>query len=959
VRKQAIGNLILKILIVLVAVAAVVVTIVLCVKANSDNRLIRKELNIEAGSTEFSAADFLRDTSLTARFSAESQYNLNKVGSYQLQLIVGEERYNVILHVVDTVKPVATTKPMLVALGTNLAPEQLLTSISDATAVYVEYEKAPDTKVAGEQDVSVLLTDEGGNMLRLATKIYVTETVNRIIYQLGDPYPQLSEFIGEDAYAEFSPPLSQLNIKTPGTYYLDVNIFDSVYSVIMDAVDTVSPVAQPAQGIEIYPGTSLPDPRQMVVDVFDATELSFAYADDYQFDEPGDYSVVVSITDLGGNQTLVVVSLRVLDTSEKDTNPPVITGATNLVSNIGSIITYAENITVFDAYDGKLDVRNPAYFKVDSSAVRPNSVGIYPVVYTATDRAGNSTSVTVQIQIQHMDVDDATVYAYADTILSGIVSDSMTRTEKIQSIFRYVYNLTENFSTDVTSDYTDRYTRQAYYGFLGYAGDPYTACSMMRLLFDTVGIEYKVVTRSASDFSHWWLLIDFGSGWFHVDALQNGYLWTTDGRVIRSDSEEAKNMEIDKIRFAYQMTDADLAEYTHLINAHRPGWNYYTFDNDAFPPTPTRNSDGSFNAATYTLQYIAGTGGTISGIAAQAVEHGVSGSTVVAVPGYMYRFVRWDDGVTSPERSDAVNGDRTYKAIFEFDPTSVVFYKLEYLAGEGGYLIGATAQNLRENSEGTAITAVADIGYRFIGWSDGKTDVTRTDIATSSLTITALFEKIEEPVTPPDDNENKDDEEEKKPVIYVDAGHGFANTNGTIDRGAGENTAYHALTGKYESDLNLEIALKLREILLELGYEVLMTRESESDECVLVADRVERVNASNADIFISIHGNSYTSESVKGARVYYSSGNANVDTCIGYANTVAAAINQTQGASLKNVTVQDHPNIAVIRGILVPTVLVETCFLTSPEDAALAANAEWIETMATALSLGIQNQLAK
>jgi flagellar basal body-associated protein FliL len=76
VKNQAIGNLILKILIILVAVAAVVATVFLVVKANSDNRQIRKDLTVEAGITDFSANDFLRDKSLTARFSAESQSKL-------------------------------------------------------------------------------------------------------------------------------------------------------------------------------------------------------------------------------------------------------------------------------------------------------------------------------------------------------------------------------------------------------------------------------------------------------------------------------------------------------------------------------------------------------------------------------------------------------------------------------------------------------------------------------------------------------------------------------------------------------------------------------------------------------------------------------------------------------------------------------------------------------------------
>ena len=1084
-KNKAIGNLILKVLIVLVAIAAVAVIVVLCIKANSDDRLIRKELTIEAGDTEFSAKDFLRDDSKTVRFSQETQYsyNINKVGTYHLQLIVGEDRYNVVLHVVDTTPPVAQSKPMLVAQGTNLIPENLLTGpIQDATAVTATFLKAPDTSKVGQQKVSILLEDEGHQTLMIETTVYVTTTVNRFVYEMGEPYPDLSEFIGEVEGAVFSKPLSEMGITKPGTYYLDVDIFGSTYSVAMEAVDTVLPVANPVVGVQIYPGAQLPDPEDLVTDVFDATELTFEYADNYIFHETGEYQVVVHITDMAGNVLRVVVSVRVLDANEKDTDKPVISGATDIVANIGSIISYAENVTVYDAHDGKLDISDPKRFSVDKKAVRPNVVGPYPVVYTATDMAGNQTSVTVYLHIKHMEVSDNAIYTYAESVLSDIVTKSMTDRDKIEAIYRYVYALTDGFSTDITSDIHDRYTRLGYYGFLGYGTDAYAASGMLQVLFDVADIEYRVVERASNDFMHRWLLVDFGNGWFHVDALQNGYVWTTDGRVLKSDSKEAEELEIGSIRFTYEMTDSDLALYTQLMEAHRVGWNYYTFKTEDYPRTPLRNQDGSYTPNYYTITYLVSNGGTIVGEVTQRVPHGVDGSKVVAVPNYLYKFVRWDDGVSSAERVDRVNGDRTFKAIFEYDPESITFYTVQYLAGIGGYVTGTTEQTLQSGSESGAVTAVASLGYRFVKWSDGVTEATRSDIISGDLTVTAefaplptyrlnylvgqggkvigqltqtlvqgttgsavtaepldgfYFVKWSDGVTEAtrSDVANGDmtvvaefaplptytlqytagvggyiegtakqslvkgkqgstvtavpnegyrfvrwsdgsteaqrsdialenmtltaEFAEDKTVIYLDAGHGFANEYGQIDKGTID-TVYKELTGKTESDLNLEVALRVKEKLLALGYEVIMTRESESSEYVTVADRVERVNASNADLFISIHADSYAADSsVKGCRVYYSSNNANADICRDYAQTVANALNATEGSSLKKVSVKDHPNIAVLRGIAIPTVLVETCFLTSPEDAQQATTEAWLDALASGICLGIVNQLAK
>lgn len=1094
-KNKAIGNLLIKVLVVLAAVAAVVMIIVFSIRANSQDRVIRKELTVEAGtvtSLDDLAKEYLKDKSLTARFSKESQYsqyNLNKVGTYHLQLIVGkgEDRYNVVLHVVDTIAPVAHSKPMLVSKGANLLPENLLTDIQDATAVSVSFLKAPDTNKIGLQQVTLLVEDEGHQTLIIETTVYVTNSsLEPVLYELGDPYPELSQFLKDVQGGVFTTPLADLEIKIPGKYYLDVDIYGATYSVVMDAVDTTAPVATAVNGYEINLGQSLPKPEKLVIDVFDATELTFEYVGNYTLDVPGTYDVVVKITDLGGNELLLVVPVKVLDTTgsdtEKDIYPPVISGAVDLEFAVGSAIIYGEGVTVRDARDGEMDIRDSKYCSIDHSKVRENVVGTYPVTYIATDSSGNTSRVTVELKIVHMDIADKDIYKHAGSVLNEIVDPSMNLREKIEAIYRYVYTQTESFTTDVTSDVNDRYTRQGYYGFLGYGNDAYAATGMLQVLFDQASIEYRVVDRQSRDFMHRWLLVDFGDGWFHVDALQNGYVWTTDGRVLKSDSKEAEELEIGSVRFTYEMTDTDLKQYTNAINEHRVGWDYYTFDKNQHPRTPERNKDGSYTPTYYTVQYITSIGGTITGVVTQKVAHGVDSTQVVAVPNYLYKFVRWDDGVSTPERIDRVNCDKTFKAVFAYNPEGVKFFTVKYIAGVGGYLIGNTEQYLQLGSESSGVTAVASYGYRFVGWDDGSKASTRTDEVVSDVTYTAIFEKVptyilEYAANPggsisgvtkqevmigqqgsavtavpmkgyyfvkwsdgvttatrtdiadrtlkvaaefsplptyvltylasaggsiegnASQNVLKGSESsavtavadegycfvkwsdgvttatrtdvatgnltvtaefaEEKTVVFVDAGHGFANSDGVIDRGAGKDTAYTQLTGKYESDLNLAVAMKVKQILLSKGYEVIMSREGEVNQALTPTERAEMVNATNADIFVSIHGNTFTDESVKGARVYYSSLNANADTCLSYANTMAAALNATAGASLKKVGVHDSKNVAVIRGVLVPTVLVETCYMTSPEDAAMAATDAWISAMAEGICLGIVNQLNK
>lgn len=97
-------------------------------------------------------------------------------------------------------------------------------------------------------------------------------------------------------------------------------------------------------------------------------------------------------------------------------------------------------------------------------------------------------------------------------------------------------------------------------------------------------------------------------------------------------------------------------------------------------------------------------------------------------------------------------------------------------------------------------------------------------------------------------------------TIALDPGHG----------GEEKGADYY---GKHEKDINLKIALKLRDKLLEYdNVTVFLTREG--DENVGLKERADRAAAANADIFISLHCNASVSHASHGASVYVSTGEA-------------------------------------------------------------------------------------
>ena len=148
-----------------------------------------------------------------------------------------------------------------------------------------------------------------------------------------------------------------------------------------------------------------------------------------------------------------------------------------------------------------------------------------------------------------------------------------------------------------------------------------------------------------------------------------------------------------------------------------------------------------FNVASFDLIYSATLGGYIDGVARQHVTYGKDATPVEAkaVEGFGYRFAGWSDGSTNATRTDLnITTDLNVTAEFK-----KITYQLYYLSGAGGKLIGDSIQTLEHGASGTAITAVPNVGYMFMGWSDGYTDSVRLDAnVQSELTLVARFEPI-------------------------------------------------------------------------------------------------------------------------------------------------------------------------------------------------------------------------
>lgn len=191
---------------------------------------------------------------------------------------------------------------------------------------------------------------------------------------------------------------------------------------------------------------------------------------------------------------------------------------------------------------------------------------------------------------------------------------------------------------------------------------------------------------------------------------------------------------------------------------------------------------------------------------------------------------------------------------------------------------------------------------------------------------------------------NKVKEGEK--LVVIDPGHG------------GKDPGKVGVNQALEKDINLEIALLVKEFLEQDDIKVVLTRDGdyglyeESDTNKKVVDikkRVEIIETSDTDLAVSIHQNSYGSGDITGAQVFYYTHSEE--------GKKAAEVMQTQlkeGIDSSNHRqAKANTSYYLLKKTTTPTVIVECGFLSSETEAALLCDNAYQEKLAWNIHLAI------
>jgi len=168
----------------------------------------------------------------------------------------------------------------------------------------------------------------------------------------------------------------------------------------------------------------------------------------------------------------------------------------------------------------------------------------------------------------------------------------------------------------------------------------------------------------------------------------------------------------------------------------------------------------------------------------------------------------------------------------------------------------------------------------------------------------------------------------------------------TVDCGHGgdDSGAQGKFNGYFESHAVLDIGLRLR-ALLEKHVEVQMIRED--DTFVSLPERCRMANEWGADIFVSIHLNSATSDA-SGFEVFTSGSTKSKDLAnkVGWRHAQAFPDQTNRG-------VKTNSSLYVLRNTSMPAILTEGCFLSNEAENQWVSIPETRQQMAQAICLGI------
>lgn len=190
--------------------------------------------------------------------------------------------------------------------------------------------------------------------------------------------------------------------------------------------------------------------------------------------------------------------------------------------------------------------------------------------------------------------------------------------------------------------------------------------------------------------------------------------------------------------------------------------------------------------------------------------------------------------------------------------------------------------------------------------------------------------------------------------IVLDAGHGGMD-GGVVGR----------RTKVKESDLNLQIVYRLKDVFTDMGFEVALTRKTEAGLYGVASKGFKRrdmerrkqiIEEEKPAYVISVHQNFYPTSKSRGAQVFYDENNARGQAM---ATAIQAELNDAYKKENVKARKESKGDFYMVKCTDVPAVLIECGFLSNAEDERLLGSSAWQTKLAQAIGAGVMRFLSE
>ena len=192
---------------------------------------------------------------------------------------------------------------------------------------------------------------------------------------------------------------------------------------------------------------------------------------------------------------------------------------------------------------------------------------------------------------------------------------------------------------------------------------------------------------------------------------------------------------------------------------------------------------------------------------------------------------------------------------------------------------------------------------------------------------------------------------QNRSCIIIDAGHG------------GEDGGATSCTGVLESEINLEISLRLNDLMHLLGINTKMIRKTDQSVYTQgqtiaqkkISDLKQRVSIANSTenaIVVSIHQNHFSDSRYAGAQIFYAPTQMSKELADALQNNLITSVNQGSNRRTKKAE-----SVYLMQNIDCTGILVECGFLSNPKEEAMLRSADYQKKLSCVIATTVVNFL--